>query len=114
MSFAKENVRNLMIRDKLFLKALYEGQNILKTADDAQLHTVIKYLHFLANGEVKLKRDKFKALEDSKILHFIQMKLEKKQSIVKLIKESRITKLRILQKLMPYFKILLFPIFNQQ
>lgn len=52
----KENLKLCLVRDKTFLKSLYEGPDtiknykILNSADDTQLITLLKYLHFLANG----------------------------------------------------------------
>lgn len=53
----KENLKLCLVRDKTFLKSLYEGPDsvknykILSSADDIQLITLLKYLHFLANGK---------------------------------------------------------------
>lgn len=52
----KDNLKLCLLRDKTFLKSLYEGPDSLKnvkiliSAEDTQLNTLLKYLHFLANG----------------------------------------------------------------
>lgn len=57
MALLQENVKSCLIRDKAFLKSLYEGnllenRKILSVANDTELDTVLKYLHFLSNGQV--------------------------------------------------------------
>ena len=52
-------MKSYLIRDKGFLKELYEGNNplknkkVLQSAEDSELNTLIKFLHFLSNGEIK-------------------------------------------------------------
>ena len=51
----KETLRNYLIRDKSFLRELYEGEGRLKNnriltfASDSKLNTLIRLLHFIAN-----------------------------------------------------------------
>lgn len=58
-----------MVRDKGFLKDLYTGYNVLKNrrvlngADDIQLNTIISYLHYLVNGEIKIDKKNFEAIK---------------------------------------------------
>ena len=65
MNVQHEQLKNLMVRDKLFLKELYEGNDIeqkkqiLNFASDSKLNTLIKFLHFLTNGDIKIKKRKF-------------------------------------------------------
>ncbi len=65
----KETLKNYLIRDKVFLRQLYEGQDkfknnkILNFASDSKLNTLIKFLHFLCNGEIKIKRENFDILQ---------------------------------------------------
>ena len=61
----RETMKSLLIRDKTFLRQLFEGPNplknlrILRGANDTQLDTLIKFLHFLTNGEIKIKKSNF-------------------------------------------------------
>ncbi len=79
----KSLMKNYLVRDKGFLKELYSGKDlsrskrILFTADDGQLNTLIKYLHFLANGEIEMKKQIFQIIEESKKLKLITAKVEK-------------------------------------
>ena len=63
----KESVKQCLIRDKGFLRELYESNNsnktksLLNSASDIKLTTLIKFLHFLANGEIPIKKENFEA-----------------------------------------------------
>jgi len=55
----KEQMKALLVRDKEFLKSLYASKSvpsakqILNYSSDQKLNTLIKFLHFAANGEIK-------------------------------------------------------------
>lgn len=74
----KDNMKQCLVRDKSFLRELYESNNsvkskrILNFASDLKLNTVIKFLHFLANGEIKIKQENFEALVTFKRLGFLK------------------------------------------
>jgi hypothetical protein len=74
----KESVKQCLIRDKSFLRELYESNNsqktkkLLNSASDLKLNTVIKFLHFLSNGEIKIKKQNFDAILSLKRLHFLK------------------------------------------
>ena len=74
----KETIKNCLVRDKAFLRELYESNNSLKTkklltsASDLKLNTVIKFLHFLSNGEIKIKKQNFDALVTYKRFRFLK------------------------------------------
>ena len=65
----KDNLKALLLRDKEFLKNLYESKsvahskNILLFASDAKLNTLIKFFHYIANGQIKVKKEHFDKLE---------------------------------------------------
>ena len=54
----KDSLKTLMVRDKDFLKELYQSQSavrakqILQFSSDSKLKTLLLYLHFVANGEI--------------------------------------------------------------
>ena len=56
--------KNYLIRDKEWLESLYTSTNTLQAkrllnfASDTKLDTLIKYLHYLSNGAIKIKRAK--------------------------------------------------------
>ena len=74
----KESVKQCLIRDKAFLRELYTSNNpskvkaLLNAASDIKLATLIKFLHFLANGEIQIKRQNFEAIQTHKRLQFIK------------------------------------------
>jgi hypothetical protein len=65
----KETVKSYLIRDKAFLRELYEGNDrvknnrILNVTSDTKLNTLIRFLHFLSNGEIKIKKENFEILQ---------------------------------------------------
>ena len=79
----KESVKQCLVRDKAFLRELYESNNPVKTksvlnaASDIKLATLIKFIHFLANGEVRIKRENFEAIQNHKRLQFIKKVLNR-------------------------------------
>ena len=74
----KEQVKECMVRDKGFLNELYASpstyrtKQILLTSNDSKLSTLIKFLHFLSNGEIKIKSANFEAIQQNKRLTFIK------------------------------------------
>ena len=118
MNVQHEQLKNLMVRDKLFLKELYEGNDIeqkkriLNFASDSKLNTLIKFLHFLTNGDIKIKKENFESIP-SKNIKFLKQKVEKKTSVAKLLKSERSVKLKILKSQVTIFKFLLYCLFNE-
>ena len=73
-----ETVKQCLIRDKEFLRELYHSNStyktktILNSTSDLKLETLIKFLHFLANGEIPIKKENFEALKSNKRLNYIK------------------------------------------
>ncbi len=116
----KEQLKSYLLRDKGFLKNLYEGPNPLKnkkvltSAEDTELNTLIKYLHFLSNGEIKMKKECFQTIQESHKLNYIRKGVEKKSKVLSLLKDSRTKKLKFLCQLVRIYSSLLYPLFNEQ
>jgi len=116
---SNEQFKSQLIRDKLFLKELYESnsasksKNILYFATDVQIATLIKYIHLVSNGEIKIKKLNFEALRNHH-LGLIKKNFEKKSKFQALIRLSRKEKIKILSKLIPVFNHLLSPLFNER
>jgi hypothetical protein len=74
----KEAMKQLLIRDKSFLQELYVSKSFLNTkrlliyASDTKLSTLIKFLHFLANCEIRIKKANFDVIVANKRLTFIK------------------------------------------
>ena len=94
----KEQFKPCLVRDKIFLKELYESNSqakskrILQFADDAQIH--------------------FDALEKRHLAH-IKKSFEKKEALKNLLNRDRKEKLKTLFKLCQGFPHLLAPLFNE-
>jgi len=80
---SNEQFKSQLIRDKLFLKELYESNSaskskrILYFGSDSEINTLIKYLHLVSNGEIKIKKENFESLKKHH-LSTIKKNLEKK------------------------------------
>ncbi len=113
-------MKSYLIRDKGFLKELYSAQDnlrikrILFTADDGQLNTLLKYLHFLANGEIEIKKDVFEIILKSKKLNFITAKVEKLKLVQQIVNGPRTVKIKFLTQLCSIYSALLYPLFNEE
>ena len=119
MKMNKELLRSYLIRDKAFLRELYESPNklvinrILNVTSDIKLNTLIKFLHYLSNGEIPIKKKNFDLLQSEKKLKLIKRLVEKKSAVSKLLKAERETKLKFLKKLSSVYSPLLYCLFNQ-
>ena len=80
----ENSLKNYLIRDKVFLRELYEDQSkiarnrILNFASDSKLDTLIKFLHFLANGKIPIMRCNFELIQSHKKLTYLKRQVEKK------------------------------------
>jgi hypothetical protein len=113
-----ERLRSFLLRDKVFLKSLYTSDSIkckriLNTASDAHLMTLIRLLHFLANGIIPIKRKNFEILQEKKKLHVIKTTLEAKKALKNILIAERSTKLNFLNKLADVYEPLLYALFNE-
>ena len=115
----KETFKSYLIRDKLFLRELYESPNkivcnrILSFANDTKLNTLIRFLHFLATGEIPIKRNNFELIQAHKKLKYIKRQVEKKSAVSKLLKTDREAKIKFLKNLSNIFAPLLYCLFNE-
>jgi hypothetical protein len=119
MKINREQMKTLLMRDKAFLKSLYEGSNplknkrILNSSNDSQLDTLIKYLHFVANGIIKIKKENFEAIKENNKLKLIKSNVESKSKLQILLKNDRSSKIKFLNKLSKIYNVLLYVLFNE-
>lgn len=117
MSFPKETLKAYFIRDKLFLRSLFEGENPLKnrrlilSATEGEIDTLIKFLHYLANGKIKIGALNFANIKRSKKLRFLQTEFESEKKFSYLLKAEDIYKRSILLKLATSYPDILAPLF---
>jgi len=116
----KEIVRAQFIRDKVFLRNLYESngnlarvKQILTFASDTELNTLIKFLHFLSSGDIRIKRDNFQILIQHNKLQVLKKAVEKKKAIKDMLASNRQNKLLFLKKLALVYPNLLFCLFHE-
>ena len=111
-----EQFKNYLQRDKSFLKELFESNSVAKSknflsfASDSELTTLIKYIHFVASGEIKIKKKNFDSL-GNRVFSLIRKNFEKKSALYKLNQSARKEKIKILFRLVPSFSNLLAPLF---
>lgn len=114
----EEILKALLIRDKGFLYSLYEGENILRKkrtiycANDSQLNTLIKYLHYVACGKIPILKLNFEKIPSSK-LKLIKTKLEKSFKFDHMLSSDREIKVQFLLKLINIYSHLLYICFNE-
>lgn len=118
MTLSKERLREHMLKNKEFLNELYVSdvlvsKKILRSADDSKLNTLIKYLHFLANGEIKMRKQDFEIVLKNQKLKLLKKTIESKRGTLNFLKEDRMKKLSFLLKLAPLYAHLLHSIFNK-
>jgi len=107
-----------LLKDKVFLKELYESDSVTKSrrilnfASDVKLNTLIKYIHFVSNGVIKMKKSNFAKL-DQKHIMVIKKNFEAKAKLQKLLKEERSVKILQLNKFLTVFPDLLTPLFKR-
>lgn len=111
-TLSKEQMKSLLIRDKGFLKQLFEGDNIAKNkrlilySNDLQLITLLKFLHFLATGQITIKKENFEKLTP-RILKLIKKNVEKQTKLYDLINSDRQLRVKFLLQLCKFYNILL-------
>ena len=114
----EENLKSLLIRDKQFLKSLFETSNVFKnkhlvnTADDAHLDTLIKYLHFVTNGKIFINRQNFEVIRKTKKIKILQKFVESENSTLMLLNGTRRQKVQFLLKLTSVYVNLFYGLFN--
>jgi hypothetical protein len=115
----KDVMKNYLIRDKAFLRELYEGESVVRNnrilnfASDTKLNTLLRLLHFISNGEIQIKRINFEIIHSNKKLSLIKRTVEKKAALKRLLNNDREVKLKFLKKLSSIYSALLYCLFNE-
>ena len=115
----KDTVKNQLIRDKEFLRQLYEStdqhkvKHILTFASDPQLNTLIKFLHFLSNGEITIKKENFEEISKARKIQVLKRFVEKKTGVQEMLRAERRLKITFLKKLATIYPFLLHCLFNE-
>ena len=115
----KDSVKSQLVRDKEFLRQLYEttedprAKQILTFASDQQLNTLIKFLHFLSNGEISMKKENFEQISKARKIQVLKRFVESKNSVQQMLKAERRIKINFLKKLSAVYSFLLHCLFNE-
>jgi len=113
-----ERFKPVMLRDKLFLKEIYlspsvpNTRRLLNFGSDQKLNTLIKVLHLVAVGEIKLKREHSNEIT-TKSVRALHKHFETKVGLKRLINMERAEKLKLLSSIAPCLTYFLFPLFNE-
>jgi hypothetical protein len=70
-----------------------------------KLNTLIRFLHFLSNGEIKIKKENFEILQKTKKLSVLKRNVEKKAAVSRLLKSERVSKLKFLNNYQTYIQL---------
>ena len=113
----KPQMKALLLRDKEFLKSLYEAdavnaKRILMISSDSKLITLIRFLHMVSNGQIRIKKEHFDSLAN-KHLKIFRKDFEPKAAAKRLLSGERAIKIQILGKFVNLFHELLFTLFNE-
>jgi len=111
-------MKSLLQRDKQFLKDLFKSDSsakcrrILNFASDGEINTLLKYLHYMSNGEIHIKKENFEQLQKKQVA-LIRKKFESKKHFQEIFQQTRKQKLAILMKFTSIFSHLLTPLFHE-
>lgn len=115
----RDRFKAILVRDREWLENLYGSSSIpnrrrlLVNASDAKLDTLVKFLHLISNGEIKMHKKNFEKLE-RRHLTFMKKNFEKKSALQRLLRAEREIKLKTLQKLLSVLPFLLYTLFNSE
>jgi hypothetical protein len=106
----QSKVRERLIAEKDFFEHLHtcrtplEVRHLLNISSKNQLHLLARVIHFVASGEIPLKKEKYERIKRSKKLTFINNEFEREKDIAKLLSFKRrdlITTLYKIQGVIP-------------
>ena len=111
----KPYLHSLLMSNRPFLKALQEkaAARTLNIASDANLNVLIKILHLINLGEIKIHREHKDVIKNS-LREQRLLRFQSKSFISKLLKAPRFDKLEELRKLTKLYPTLLHSLFNKK
>jgi hypothetical protein len=109
----KIHLRQLILRDKIFLYNLYQGQGSrLNNASETQMNTLIKILHLILNDHIELREQHYKNLVRAKRLKILKNNFEKNSDFVKVLRLDIEDKRKLLKQMQTCYPWLLHSLFN--
>ena len=113
----KETLKSQLIRDKAFLRDLYDGPNPLKNrrlifaATDGQLNSLITFIYYVCNGKITINALDFKSIKKKKKLTFLKKNFENENQVEELLYKEIQLKKELLVKLSTIYPNLLATLF---
>jgi len=95
-----EQFKPSLVRDKEYLRQLYSAESVpyskrlLMFSSDQQLDTVLKLMHFISTGQMRLKKTHFDSFSKIQIT-FLKKILRKKQLSPNFLKMTAKTKSKL-------------------
>ena len=109
----KVYMRNILIRDKLFLLHLFKNEqpNALANASNMQMNTVIRILHLIFNNEIELLEENYKALKNSRRLKGLLQHFDSEKNFLRTLNLETESKRQLLKKFSSCYPYLFHSIF---
>lgn len=113
----QERFKTQLQRDKLWLQELCRSDNVPKRrrilyfASDKKLDTLIMFLYFVSNGQIKIAKHHFDNMEQGHLKH-IKKCFEKKAAVLRLLKSERENKIKSISRLLQVLPFLLSTLFK--
>jgi len=112
----KVYLRTLFITEKGFLLNLQRGEEsasrLLLIASDKSLNVLIRILHLISDGQITLRAVDSSLIQKSKKMKKL-LQFESKKYFLRMLNESRATKLTVLKQFVKIYPILLYSFFNE-
>lgn len=111
-------LRQLLIQNKSFLKAIYEAESIkqkkslLLNSSIDEVNILLHILFSITQGNIPIKRENFELLKKSKKLIFLHKQFENNAKFNKIMSATLKEKISLLMKFISVYSTLLFPLFH--
>ena len=115
----KDDLRDLMLREKDFLAKLFQSNSVLFTkkqivnSESRHLTLLIQILHYIANGSIPLRKKDYASVCKSKKHGFIFKSFRTIENAKKLLNESRENQTKALTKISMCYPNLFFAFFHE-
>lgn len=114
----KENLKTLMVENKVFLRSLFlEGsylkkKKLLIQSEEKQADLILNLLFLVVQGEIPIKKIFFEKLRANKKLHLINKALNTEEKLNLFLKLSYKEKITFLLKLLKSYNEIFYLIFK--
>lgn len=113
----KVYLRSQLLAKKDFIKRIYKGNSrqnrrIISAAEEKNLNILIKILHLVCNGIIKIRKDHFAIILKSRRFSILKKNFEKKNSYVESVHLNLPEKRKLLQKFAALYSNILYFLFN--